>query len=134
MPYQGEWYIPCRVINARLWGKAAVEDFDKHTALCVELLSQAQIQAPSASVHMLLDVEEAESLPPLYLMFARAMPVLRFKNRGVMFVITRNRTIKSIIELTAHVMNFSILMFNSRSEAMSALEATLLKEDLQTNK
>lgn len=134
MPYQGEWHIPCRVIYARLWGKAAIDDFDEHTALCVDLLSQAQVESPTTRVHMILDVEEAESLPPLYLMFGRAMPVLRFKNRGVMFVVTRNRTIKSIIELTAHVMNFSIMMFNSRADALSALEATLLKEDLQANK
>jgi hypothetical protein len=134
MPYHGEWYIPHRVVNARFWGKAGVDDFDQHTAVCVELLSQAQGQVPGATVHMILDVEEAESLPPLYLMFGRAVPVLRFKNRGIMFVVTRNRTIKSIIELTAHVMNFSIMMFNSRAEMFSALEATLLKEDLQPNR
>lgn len=131
MSYEGGWYIPCRVAEVRFWGPVTNEDLDIHTELCVKLLTEAQTHAPERRIHLLLDATEVTSLPPLYLMLPRALPVLRFKNRDMMFVITQKSTFRSIMEITAHVLNFSVSTFDSRPEAIQALEALMLKDELQ---
>lgn len=134
MPFQTEWYIPFRVIDERVWGKITAEAMHQHSELIVQMLSDAQIRAPGTQVHLVLDTAETESLPPAYIMLKPALPVLRFKNRGDLFHITHNSTVRSIMELTAHVMKFPMRSFATREEALQALEATMLQEDLRAVK
>src|SRR5690606_2310646 len=100
MPYDGGWYIPCRVAEARFWGNIVSDDLDAHNALCIKVLTEAQEKAPGRLIHMLLDLSEVKTMPPLYLMISRAMPVIRFRNRDTMFLVTRNNVFRSILEAT----------------------------------
>ena len=133
MPYHADWYIPLRVAEAHFWGKVDAHDMDEHTERCVELLTEAQIHVPDRLIHLIIDASEVEVMPPTYLMIARAMPVLRFKNRDMMFLITPKSTTRSILELTAHVMNFRMRVFSTRDEAIEALEAYMLKDELHSS-
>jgi len=133
MPYSGDWYIPLRVAETRFWGKVDSHDIDQHNEVCIRLLTEAQIHAPGRLIHMILDGSEIESLPLLYLMFSRAAPVMRFKNRDIMFFVTQKSTTRSIFELTAHVLNFRMRVFDTRAEALEALEAVMLKEEIHSS-
>jgi len=130
MPYQASWHIVHQVIEARFWGRVSVEDTDVHNDACVQLLTEAQNMAPKSTVHLLLDALEAESIPPLYLRFAQGMRVLKFKNRGTLFLITRSSSIKSIIEVTAYVSreHFPLRVFAEREEALQALDGYLARD------
>lgn len=134
MPYHGEWLIPLRVMEARLWGVVTLDDLDHHTEVCVRLLTEAQTHAPGRTQYLLLDAGEAEYLPPMYLGVMRALPVLRFKNRGPMLFVTHNPTFKSIMNLTAHVMHFQMRTFTERQEALQHLDALLVHDDIKTVK
>ena len=59
--------------------------------------------------------------------------VANVANRDTMFFIARKSKIRSILELTAHVMNFSMRIFNTRDEALQALEAVLLKDEIRNH-
>jgi hypothetical protein len=133
MPYHADWYIPLRVAEARFWGKVDSGDLDRHSEACVRLLTEAQVHAPGRLIHLILDVSEVEVMPPTYLMMSRALPTLRFKNRDTMFVIAPKSASRSILEITAHVMNFKIRTFSTRDEALRAVEAVLLKDELHSS-
>lgn len=63
-------------------------------------------------------------------MLGQALPVLRYKNRGTVYHVTRSKTTRSILELTAHVMSFAVRAFASREEAMQVIDHMILQEDL----
>jgi hypothetical protein len=132
MPFSGDWYIPYSVIEVRFWGKVDVHDLDQFFELCVKLLTEAQIHAPDRRLHLVVDGMDIETMPPTYLMIARTMPMLRFKNRDRMFLITQKSTTRSILELTAHVMNFPMSIFNTRDEALQAVEALIVKNEIHS--
>jgi len=132
MSFSIEWYIPNRVIEVKGMGNLVAADFDQYSADLVRLLQEAEKNAPGQLVYNLHDVSGVESYPPVYLMVTRALPVLRFKNRGPLFLITQSRKVQSIISLTSHIMDFPIRVFATREEAIAALEITLAKEDVRT--
>lgn len=134
MPYHGEWLVPLRVIGARAWGVMTMDDVDKHTALCVRLLTEAQAHASDNLVYYLFNVLEVESMPPIYLTVSRSLPLLQFKNRGPMFYVTRSQTFRSLMNLTAHVMDFQLRVFNDQASALQAIEVTMLKDDMRLAK
>ncbi|MBZ0280408.1 MAG: hypothetical protein K8L97_06680 [Anaerolineae bacterium] len=129
MPLQIGWYIPYRVIDERIWGKITAEVMQQHQDMIVQMLNEAQIHAPDTRIHLLLDTTETESMPPVYMMLKTALPVLRFKNRGIMFHITRSSAIRNIIELTAHITQFQLQSYFNREEAIRTLEAKLFEDD-----
>ena len=133
MPFFGGWYIPYTAIEVRIWGKVDVHDLDQFFELSMNLLAEAQIQVPGKRLHLIADGLQIETMPPTYLMISRTMPMLRFKNRDSMFLITQKSTTRSILELTAHVMNFPIHVFNTRDEALRAVEALILKNEIRSS-
>jgi hypothetical protein len=130
MPYYGDWYIVHKVIEARFWGHVSVEETDVHNDVCVRLLTVAQQHAPNSTVYLLFDAGEAESFPPLYLRFAQGMRVLRFQNRGTMFLVVRNNAIRSVLEVTAHISrhHLPLQVFEDRQAALDAIERVLARE------
>jgi hypothetical protein len=100
----------------------------------VKNLTEAETHAPNTTQHILFDSTENISMPPIYRMMAQALPVLRFKNRGTMFHVTRNSTIRSLMELTAHVTKFKLRTFATREEAIRALETVLVEDGFNINK
>jgi hypothetical protein len=80
-------------------------------------------------VYYLFDDTAADSVPPAYLLFEMALPVLRFKNRGPAFHITNNRAWRNIFQLAGHIMSFPVQAFTTREEALRAIEKTMLKDD-----
>jgi hypothetical protein len=134
MPLQVDWYIPYRVIDARVWGVFTVEEVQQMSDVFVQYLTETQTHAPNITPHILFDSTENISMPPIYRMMAQALPVLRFKNRGTMFHITRNNTMRSLLELTAHVTQFKLRTFATREETIRALETVLLEEGFNINK
>lgn len=134
MPFHIEWHTPYRVIDERVWGVLTTDDIRQHTELLISMLSDAQSHAPGKLVYHVFDDTEAESMPPAYLMLKQALPVLRFKNRGLMFHITRKSTIRSIVELAAHVMRFRMHSFATREDALRALEKAMIEDDLRSAK
>lgn len=130
MSYEGGWLIPLRVVSVRVWGHITVGDLDQHTELCIRLSQEAELKAPGVKLNMIFDASEALSLPPLYLMVSRALPALRYKNRNMMFFITQNHHYKSIINLTAHVMQFKIRIVADYQEALAGVEALLVEDTL----
>jgi hypothetical protein len=129
MPFVIDWYIPYRVIDVRLWGEVSGDEIRQLATHFVDMLTQVQIHMPDKKPYLLYDTLEALSMPPLYLMLKEAAPVLRFKNRGPMFHITQNQAIRSIAEITAHVTQFQLLLFETRAEALRALQVALAKDD-----
>ncbi|MBZ0305681.1 MAG: hypothetical protein K8I82_06400 [Anaerolineae bacterium] len=132
MPYQAEWLIPLRVIYAKTWGIVTVEDLDEHTETCLRFLTEAQTYAAGKKAYLLLDMLETEHLPPMYLMIRRAMPVLQLKNRGPMFLITKQSAITSMLNLTAYIMHFQMRTFGDKVSATQAVEALMLQDDLKS--
>lgn len=129
MSFSIAWYIPNRVIEVKASGNLVAADFDQYSADLVRLLHEAEKNAPGQLVYNLHDTSNVESYPPIYLMVTRALPVLRFKNRGPFFLITQSRKVQSIISLTSHVMDFPIRVFETREEAIAALDIALAKDD-----
>jgi hypothetical protein len=132
MNYSIKWYIPNRVIEVKGSGNLVAADFERYSADIVWMLQEAEKNAPGQLVYNLHDAANVESYPPSYLMVTRALPVLRLKNRGPLFLITQSRKVQSIISLTSHIMDFPIRVFATREEAIAALEITLEKEILRT--
>jgi hypothetical protein len=130
MPLQIQWYIPYKVIDERIWGKVTIEEMQEHTDTLLDMLTKAQNFASGQQLYHLFDDTEVESMPPAYLMITQALPVLKFQNRGPMFHITHKRPISNIIEIAAHVMGFQRRTFQTREQAIAALEAVILKENL----
>jgi hypothetical protein len=129
MPYSVDWYLVHVVADARLWGHITFEDLEAYTDRCVELLTEAQTHAPHIQLQILLDASDAESIPPIYRMFSQGMRTLRFRNRDTMFLITRNRQVRSVIEITSHLAgdHFRLRVFAERQEALEALTQHLEK-------
>ncbi|MBZ0280409.1 MAG: hypothetical protein K8L97_06685 [Anaerolineae bacterium] len=134
MPVVIEWYRPYQVIDARLRGLVTMEDIQQQADVFVSMLSEGEVHASGKRLYLLYDTSEAESMPPVYMMLKIALPILRFKNRGPMFHITRSSTIRSIIELTAHITRFPLQTFATREETIRALEAKILEDGLRTDR
>jgi hypothetical protein len=130
MPLNVDWYLPYRVIDVRLSGEVTQAEMSRMASEFVRMLTEVQLHAPSSKPYLLCDTLEAVSVPPLYLMLKDALPVLRFKNRGPMFHVTNNRSMRSMIQLTAHITQFQLFSFETRAEALRVLDAALLKEQL----
>lgn len=131
MPHHGEWLIPLRVVYVRMWGVVTASELNEYSNLGVKFLREAQAHHPQRLVYLLLDNSEVESLPLTYLMISQALPVLRFQNRGPVFVVTANQMFKTMVRLTALVMHFPLHIFSDKGEALRAIEATMLKDDLK---
>lgn len=135
MPYHGEWLIPQRVISVKMWGVVTMGDLDRHNELCLTLIDEVQRETPGRKLHMLLDVIEVDTLPPLYLMPAKALPVLRFRKLfGLMCVLSQNDTLKNIMNLTAHVMHFQVRVFSEKQAALQTIETLLIKDSYPLTK
>ncbi len=129
MPFHIDWLIPYRAINVLASGSIKPEDFDFYSETLVRLLTEAQTHTPNLKVYNIFDSMTVKTYPPMYLMFKRALPVLRFRNRGPMYLITPNRTTRSFFELTAHIASFPLQAFDNRQEALAALENALIGEE-----
>lgn len=128
-----DWHIPHRVILQRLWGDATAADMDVHFSECMRLLQEAYAVAPNNKVHLLLDAVEAESLVPLYREVERGSRLIQQKNRGILFLATRNRAVRAVIEITARLggQHFPLHVFQDMPHAIEALNRLLEKEDAQ---
>lgn len=133
MSFEIKWHTPYRVIDLRFWGQVASEEMQVISRHFVEMLAAGESHAPGRLVYLLYDTCEAESMPPSYLMLKEALPVLRFKNRGPMFHISNSQSMRRIVDLAAHVTRFPVRTFNTREDALRALEATINSDDLRQN-
>ncbi len=106
-------------------------DFDDFQRCSVDMLSEALGVAPIRKVFNVYDISAVDYHPPMYLMLGKALPVLRFKNRGALFVVTKKGTHRSMFELTAHVMNFGLRFYDDFDAAICAAEDAVAREDLQ---
>ena len=133
MPYHGDWHIVHKVIEARFWGRVTVEETDVHNDVCVRLLTEAQARDPNNTIYLLFDAGAAETFPPMYLRFAQGLRVLRFQNRGTMFLVVRNSAIRSVFEGTAHISrhHLPLRVFQERQAALDAIEACIAKDSLR---
>lgn len=131
MPTETSWHRVHRVIEVRTTGHMTIEEAGELSEILSQMLAEGQLHRPGRQMFLLFDSLEAQSVPPLYLFIKHALPVLRFRNRGPLFHITRNKTIRSITELCSHVMKFELKVFNTREEAIQALDDTLMREELQ---
>jgi|GEM_PF-3451174 hypothetical protein len=130
MPVAVDWYVPYRVGYSRLSGNVTSDDMQEYADHCVRILTEAETHAPGKRTYMIFDALELESMPPAYLMLKQALPILRFKSRDAMFLITRNQSIRNIVELTAHVTKFKIYTFATLEEALRAVDETLRRTDM----
>ncbi len=133
MPFEIRWHVPYRVIEIHAKEYLNKEDMLAIAQHLVKMLTEAETHAPDHLVYLLYDSGDAKTMPPLYMMLKQALPVLRFKNRGPLFHVTRSKSIRSIMEITAHVANFQLRSFMTREEALHMLEAALLKDDFHHN-
>lgn len=127
-----EWYIPNRVFETRGVETQSEMDLDQYRDDLLRILREAEENAPDRLIHNLHDMSAVDTYPPIYTMITRALPVLRFKNRGTVFFVTQSRKVLSVWSLVAHVMDFPYQVFETRKEAIAALEITLAKEDART--
>jgi hypothetical protein len=132
MPFHGEWYIPYKVLDVRLWGDVTRDEIRPLVILFVKSLTETQTHMPGKKSYLIFDTLEVNSMPPIYLMMAEALPVLRFKNRELMIHITRNQAIRAIMDINAHVTRLPMVSVETRAEALRLLETAMTKEDLHT--
>ena len=130
MPITVGWHIENRVIEMQAEGQVLVADVVAWIDEQSKLLAQAQDKTPETLVYTLHDATDAESYPPIYLMVKRALPVLRFKNRGPIFLVTQAPKIRSVFALTSHVMDFPVHVFSTRDDALNAIQIAIAKEDM----
>lgn len=132
MSYAYEWYIPYRVMDARVWGEVTTAELEHHADVCVEYLTLARLHNPEGVVNIIFDTLGATHIPPLYLMMSQGIRVMKFKNRGTMYLVANNSAVRSVIEVTARVMReyFPLRIFSTRQEALDALHAAMAKENL----
>lgn len=131
MPVQIEWYLPYRVIDVRSWGDVTLDEIHLQSQYFAKMLAEGEAQVPGVPLYLLYDATEASSMPPLYMMLKEVLPVLRFKNRGPAFLVTRSRAIRSIFELFAHVTRFELFTFATREEAIGALEKVIVRDNMR---
>ncbi len=122
MPFQVKWHIPNRIIIARAHDPLVPADFDSLQCGVVGLLGQAEANAPDKPVTLVYDATHVTYHPPLYLMLGKALPVLRFKNRGAVYAVSSGGRFHNLFRLTAHVMNLDIRVFEDVAEALRAAE------------
>lgn len=132
MPQTMEWYIPYRILRSHFWGRCTDEDTIEFTTGAVRFLTEAQIHAPGNLIYNVMDASEMESMPPIYLMLPRAIPTMGFKNRGPLYLVTRQSNIRRIFELTAHIMAFNLRFYNTWDEAIQAAEAAVARDSSHT--
>lgn len=130
MPIEVNWYLPTRILHARAWGRIHPDELDPYTDTCEKFLLEALANSDKL-VYLVMNGLEIESLPPVYVLGARGMPVIRMKNRGPMFFVTENRAIRTIVELTAHVTRFSLQVFTTEELAFKAAEAVMVRDDVR---
>ncbi len=133
MACEMEWHLPYCILKSRISGRCTDEDTITFTSDAVKFLTEAQTKAPDQTVYNVLDTLEAESFPPIYLMLPRALPTMRFKNRGPLYLVTSKQSIRHIFELTAHIMAFPIRAFSTWDEAIEAAEMAATKDMLRKN-
>jgi hypothetical protein len=129
MPVEVEWHLLYRVIGERFWGKVEMSDIELHIDRCVQLLTEAQHTQPENRVHLLADGLEVESMFPLYQAVAQGVRPMRFKNRGILFLITNNNTHQAIVEVTARIGRFPMHAYSDRQAALDAVATQLASED-----
>lgn len=130
MAYHAEWHIPNRLVYAKGWGRMTKQDMELHTAMCIKFLSEAEQNLPGGRVTMIFDALEVESIPPLYLMLPSALPVLRMQNRTeAMIFVSMNKGMRTILQMTGHVMNFKVRFAASQQEALEIAEGILHQEN-----
>jgi len=133
MPIHVDWYLLHHVIRERVWGHATQEDLNQHFDACKQMLAEAYTLSPQNKVHLLVDARDAESLTPLYLAVDRGSQILQFKNRGTLFLVTRNRAVRTVVELTARIggTHFPLRVFNEHEAALEALTSYLAQDTLR---
>lgn len=129
MPVTAQWVIPYRIIEERLYGKLNTDDLIQHTNMMVAMLTDAQQQSPGKLVYLMMDMTDVDSLPPAYTMMKQAMPVLKLKNRGLMVLVTNSAIFRNVLELTAHVMRFSVQTCATREEGLHILHTRMEEDD-----
>ena len=121
MPVRVEWQVRHRVIYERYWGHVSSEDLSRHIDACVQMLADAQQQAPLNTVHLFADALEAESIFPIYKAVAQGVRPLNFSNRGNLYLVTRNRSHQLIIEIAARIGRFPMHVFSDLQSALAAV-------------
>jgi hypothetical protein len=101
MPIETKWHIENHVIHVRFYGVVTKADVEQYAVDLLALLKAAE-QVHDGKVNAIADGRHVESFPPIYLMAKTGLPVMRQKNRGVMAMITTNRALRAVVELTAH--------------------------------
>ncbi len=129
MAYRARWLVPYRVMESTLSGPVTMADMDRHTEAAVQFLTEAQTHAPGQMVYNLFNTLEADRAIPAYLMLTKALPVLRFKNRGPLYHVTKSAQQRNVGDLTAHLMSFAIRTFEDYDEALEAIDNALAHED-----
>ncbi len=131
MPYSAKWLVPYRVMTSKMSGRVTLEDIDAHTEASVKFLTEAQIHAPGKLVYNVFDTSQAENGLPIYLMMTKALTILSFTNSATLYHVTQSRELRSIGDLTAHLMSFAIRTYDDYDEAVQAVYDALAREDLQ---
>ena len=113
-----------------MWGIVTLDEMETYTDICVQMLIEAQAHNPHGFLHIIIDMRQAESIPPLYLMISQGVRVLKFRNRGTMFLIATHGSIRAVMELTARVTreHFPLRIFSERQEALDALTLYLARD------
>lgn len=127
MPHHVGWHIPLWVLEARFEGRVVVSEMSQLAEAYIQFLTEAEQQAPGRMIYLLFDTSDAENMPPMYSMLAYGLPVLKFKNRGPAFHVTRSGVIRKMIEVTAFVSGFKVTTYATRDSAIKAIEAVLIK-------
>ncbi len=133
MPFHIVWHTRPVIMVSHATDPLMNEDFDDLQAYSMAMLQDAYDENPQRLVRHVYDVSQLDYHPPLYLMLGKALPVLRFKNRGDLYVATRVAKHRSLLQLTAHVMNFGLRFYDSYTDALRAAEADVAREGLHAS-
>jgi hypothetical protein len=126
-----EWHIPFHVLKARFYGDITLADMQDYDVQLIGFLQEALEKNPRQKIHLVVDGLEITSMLPLYKMLPMGVKVMQYKNRGLAIMATKNNRVRTIFEITSHILrksNFQIRFVSSEAEAFQVLDSILAKE------
>jgi hypothetical protein len=118
MPYAHHWYVPKRVILAKVWGN---QDIDEITRSSNEMLTKLDEGIPL--VHILMDDSKLGSVPINLGQLGKAISFARHKSLGWVILIGEgNRVTKFLLEMLGKISRINVRREPTMEKALTFLQ------------
>ncbi|MCU0497168.1 MAG: STAS/SEC14 domain-containing protein [Anaerolineae bacterium] len=119
MPYQVQWEIPESILRVRLWGHVTLEDFIAINHLINEAIAML---TPETQVSLLVDVNEAHSVPQTFNDLKASQTYARASNSRIKYILVvcgNNKLLRLMMLLIFNLARPSLQFFDTPVQALS---------------